>query len=75
MNYEALGLFYLVSAVLFITGLKLLGSPDTARKGNFISALGMTLAIFITILFESFIKFSFFICVILYGDQDIIFFL
>jgi len=50
MNYEALGLFYLVSAVLFITGLKLLGSPDTARKGNFISALGMTLAIFITIL-------------------------
>ena len=48
MNYEIIGLFYLVAAVFFISGLKLLGSPDTARKGNFISASGMFIAILAT---------------------------
>ena len=43
-------LLYLVAAVLFITGLKQLQSPETARKGNQISALGMLLAIVITLL-------------------------
>ena len=49
MNYEMIGLFYLFAAVFFISGLKLLGSPDTARKGNFISASGMAIAILATI--------------------------
>jgi NAD(P) transhydrogenase subunit beta len=43
-------LLYLVAAVLFITGLKQLQSPETARKGNQISAAGMLLAIVITLL-------------------------
>ena len=43
-------LLYLVAAVLFITGLKQLQSPETARKGNQISAVGMLLAIVITLL-------------------------
>ena len=41
---------YLVAAVLFITGLKRLQSPETARNGNRISALGMLIAIVITFL-------------------------
>lgn len=38
-------LAYVVSAALFILGLKLLGSAATARKGNTISSVGMLLAI------------------------------
>ena len=38
-------LVYIVSAVLFIFGLKMLSSPATARNGNLISALGMLLAV------------------------------
>ncbi len=43
---------YVVSAALFIFGLKLLSSPETARKGNMISAMGMLLAI-VMVLFSS----------------------
>lgn len=43
-------LLYLVAAVLFITGLKKLGSPETARRGNQISSIGMLMAIIITLL-------------------------
>lgn len=42
-------LIYLIASVTFILGLKMLSSPKTARKGNLISAVGMTLAIFGTI--------------------------
>lgn len=41
---------YIISALLFIFGLKLLGSPATARKGNLISALGMLVAVCVTLL-------------------------
>jgi NAD(P) transhydrogenase subunit beta len=39
---------YLVSAVCFIIGLKLLGSPASARRGNQIAALGMAVAVVAT---------------------------
>ena len=42
---------YMVSAVLFIRGIKLLGKADTARSGNGLSAVGMLIAV-ITVLFE-----------------------
>ncbi len=44
-----LQLMYLVASVTFIIGLKFLGNPATARKGNLIAAFGMTIAIFGTI--------------------------
>ncbi len=40
---------YIISAVLFILGLKMLGSADTARRGNLVSALGMLLAVVATV--------------------------
>lgn len=43
---------YIFSAILFIFGLKMLSSPATARKGNFISAVGMLLAIVATLLLK-----------------------
>jgi NAD(P) transhydrogenase subunit beta len=45
-----INLVYIVSAVLFIYGLKLLTSPVTARRGNFISAVGMFLAVVVTLI-------------------------
>ncbi len=41
---------YIVASVLFIFGIKMLGSADTARRGNQISALGMLLAVAVTLL-------------------------
>jgi len=43
-------LAYLISAVLFIFGLKLLTSQTTAQKGNLLSATGMFLAVVVTLL-------------------------
>ena len=40
---------YIVAAVLFIFGLKMLGSPATARRGNFLSAIAMLIAILVTL--------------------------
>jgi H+-translocating NAD(P) transhydrogenase subunit beta len=40
---------YLVAAVCFIVGLKLLSSPATARRGNQIAALGMAIAVAATL--------------------------
>jgi NAD(P) transhydrogenase subunit beta len=42
-------ILYLIAAVLFILGLKRLGSPATARTGNLISLGGMVLAILVTL--------------------------
>ena len=45
----SLELIYLFASITFIVGLKMLGHPETARKGNLIAAAGMTLAIVGTI--------------------------
>ena len=42
-------LLYLAAAVLFIFGLKMLGSPRTARRGNMLAGTGMLLAIVVTL--------------------------
>lgn len=42
-------LLYIVSTVLLIIGLRKLSSPATARNGNVIAALGMSLAILVAI--------------------------
>ena len=47
-------LSYLIAAALFIFGLKRLQSPATARSGNMIAAIGMLLAIVVTLLETNF---------------------
>ena len=42
-------LLYLLAAVLFILGLKGLGGPRTARRGNQLAAVGMLLAVVVTV--------------------------
>ena len=53
-----INLSYIVASVLFILGLKLLGHPDTARRGNTYSAIGMFIAIVFTLLDQSIIDFK-----------------
>ena len=40
---------YIISSMLFITGIKMLGKEDTAVRGNFLSALAMFIAVSITL--------------------------
>ena len=58
-NSLSIELAYVVSAALFIFGLKLLGSPATARRGNRLSAAGMLLAIVAALLDQGIVDYSF----------------
>jgi NAD(P) transhydrogenase subunit beta len=50
---------YVVSGALFIFGLKNLGSPATARRGNMTSSLGMLLAIVVALLDQGIVEYQF----------------
>ncbi len=52
MSKFLLELSYLIGSITFIMGLKMLSSPDSARKGNLVAAVGMLLAIIGTVLFH-----------------------
>jgi H+-translocating NAD(P) transhydrogenase subunit beta len=41
---------YIISAILFVLGIKMLGSASTARRGNQISAIGMLVAVVVTLI-------------------------
>ncbi|MDB4135718.1 NAD(P)(+) transhydrogenase (Re/Si-specific) subunit beta [Gammaproteobacteria bacterium] len=43
-------IIYIISSILFITGIKMLGKEDTAVKGNFLSAFAMFIAVAITVI-------------------------
>lgn len=61
-------LVYLFASVLFILGIKRLGSPKTARQGNFLSALGMFLAIVVTLFDKEVISFEYIIIGLVVGS-------
>ena len=44
-----LNIIYLVGSITFVIGLKMLGGPATARRGNLFAAFGMALAVIATI--------------------------
>jgi NAD(P) transhydrogenase subunit beta len=58
---------YVVAAILFIYGLKELGSPATARRGNFISAIGMLLAVVAGLLDQAIVDFQWIVLGIVVG--------
>ncbi len=58
---------YVVAAALFIVGLKLLGHPSSARKGNTVSALGMLLAIVVTLFDQNIISYEYIVGGLLVG--------
>jgi NAD(P) transhydrogenase subunit beta len=58
---------YVVSAALFIFGLKQLGSPATARRGNMISSFGMLLAIVAALLDQGIVDYQWIVIGIIIG--------
>ncbi|MCH1553621.1 MAG: NAD(P)(+) transhydrogenase (Re/Si-specific) subunit beta [Luminiphilus sp.] len=68
MNLELITeLGYVVAAALFIFGLKMLGSPDTARRGNAISSVGMLVAIVSALLGQGIVQYEYIIGGMLVG--------
>jgi len=61
-------LAYLVAAVLFIIGLKRMSHPSTARRGNQLSAVGMLIAIAVTLLDRQIVGFGMIAVGILIGS-------
>jgi NAD(P) transhydrogenase subunit beta len=61
------GLGYLVSVCSFILGLKLLSSPRTARRGNLLSALGMLIAVAVTLLDRRILDYRYIIAGVVIG--------
>lgn len=49
MTQDILTICYLIASITFILGLKMLSNPASARKGNSVAALGMSIAILGTI--------------------------
>ena len=58
---------YVVSAALFIYGLKQLGSPATARRGNMISSTGMLVAIVAALLDQGIVDYQWIVIGIVVG--------
>ena len=61
-------LSYVVSAILFILGLKMLGSPATARRGNLLSSVGMLIAIIAGLTAEGIVSYEYIIGGIIVGS-------
>ncbi len=49
IKQNILNILYMFGSISFIFGIKMLGKPETAKKGNLIAAVGMAVAIFGTI--------------------------
>src|SRR6478672_10655894 len=61
-------LSYLVATALFFLGLKDLGSPATARKGNVVAAVGMLIAIVATLLHQGVLNYEMILLGIVIGS-------
>ncbi|WP_108446995.1 NAD(P)(+) transhydrogenase (Re/Si-specific) subunit beta [Halomonas denitrificans] len=58
MSLSFVNLCYLLSAVLFIGGIKGLTRPRTAVRGNLMAAIGMLLAVVVTLLDQSILSYG-----------------
>ena len=58
MSLSFVNLFYLLSAVLFIGGIKGLTHPRTAVRGNLMAAVGMLVAVVVTLLDQSILSYA-----------------
>ncbi|MCA9731496.1 NAD(P)(+) transhydrogenase (Re/Si-specific) subunit beta, partial [candidate division KSB1 bacterium] len=59
---------YLIASFYFILGLKKLGSPKTARRGNQYAMIGMALAIIMTLLDKEILDFTYIIVGVIIGS-------
>ncbi len=67
MSLELINMWYVVAAALFVFGLKQLGSPATAVRGNMLSSLGMLMAVAATLFNAEIISFQWIIIATVVG--------
>jgi H+-translocating NAD(P) transhydrogenase subunit beta len=67
MNSSIVSICYLLAASLFIYGIKDLSKPRTAVRGNKLAAMGMLLAIVVTLLDKSIISYEWIIAGVIVG--------
>ena len=67
MNPNIVSFVYLIAGVLFILGIKGLTKPKTAVRGNMLSALGMLLAVVVTLLNINTVDFSYIVAGVVVG--------
>ena len=65
---DTIQLLYLVATAFFIRGLKLLNSPQTARRGNQLAAIGMLIGVIITLFDQQIISFELIIIGVVIGS-------
>ncbi len=58
MSLELINVWYIVAAGLFVYGLKQLGSPRTAVRGNLLSSIGMLIAVVVTLFAQEILEFQ-----------------
>jgi NAD(P) transhydrogenase subunit beta len=63
------GYAYLISSVLFILALRGLSSPETARRGNLMAIIGMTIAVATTLMDPGVMSFGMIVLAILIGGS------
>ena len=68
MRTSLIQVAYLAASVLFILGLKGLSSPETARRGNLLAAIGMLLAVVGTLFHSDIISYEWIIVGIVIGS-------
>ena len=68
MSEELINATYTIAAALFIFGLKQLGSPATAVRGNLLSAVGMFIAVVVTLFSREILEFQWIIAGVLIGS-------
>jgi len=67
MSAALINFTYIIAAALFIFGLKLLSSPATAVRGNLISAVGMLLAVVVTLFSRDILEYQWIIAAAIVG--------
>ena len=67
MNANLIEIAYIVAASLFILGIKGLSKPKTAVRGNQLAAVGMLVAIVVTLLNSSVVSYEWIIAGALVG--------
>ncbi len=67
MSVELINGIYIVAAILFIFGLKQMSSPATAVRGNLFSAVGMLLAIVVTLASREIIEYQWIAAAVVVG--------
>jgi NAD(P) transhydrogenase subunit beta len=68
MSLVFINLWYIVAAALFIYGLKQLGSPATAVRGNLLSSVAMFIAVVVTLFSRDILEFQWIVVGVVVGS-------